>query len=356
MREFLAPAGRNFKYMPEFFKKAIVRLLKHSEYKPVKLNKLAKMLSVCPEDYHRFKEACDQLKETGRVVIDSATLITLPSITNRITGTFRANQKGFGFVTPLLPNAQGDLFIPASKTLDALNGDTVLAKVSKKGLRQGQMRYSGKIIEILERAEDKFVGTLRKKAGIWLLIPDGKAMIAPIAVDDVTAKGAKVNDKVVVQIITFPSEESLARGVILEVLGRAGKYQAELNSIIRRFHLPGEFEKQQLRQAESAAKNFDPHSDPQRDDITDKIIVTIDPPDAKDFDDAISIEKNNEGNWVLGIHIADVCNFVKQDSPLDIEAKDRGNSTYLPQMTIPMLPEILSNGICSLQPGQKRFY
>ena len=347
--------GLDIQNMPEFFKKTILRLLKSPDYKPLKLKSLAKRLSVSAEDYPRFKDAFDELKNAGHVVIGSSGVANIQAIPTRLTGTFRANHKGFGFVTPLEPNAQGDLFIPAPNTLNALNGDTVLAAVSRKRLREGEMKYSGQIIEILRRAEDKFAGTLIKKGGIWVVIPDGKALIDPIAVDDVTAKNANINYKVIVQIITFPSEGSLARGVILEVLGRVGQYQAELSSIIHQFHLPGEFAEEQLEQAKSIAKSFDPHSDPKRDDITGKTIVTIDPPDAKDFDDAISIEKDNKGNWVLGIHIADVSNFVAQNSPLDIEAKNRGNSTYLPQMTIPMLPEILSNGICSLQPDQKRF-
>jgi ribonuclease R len=159
----------------------------------------------------------------------------------------------------------------------------------------------------------------------------------------------------VVEILSYPTEKYLARGVIIEVLGKAGRYESEIQSIIRQYHLPGEFEEDCIEQAREAATQFNPEELNHRDDITDKIIITIDPPDAKDFDDAISLEKNSDGNWVLGVHIADVSHFIEQDSPLDSEAKDRGNSVYLPGKTIPMLPEILSNGICSLQPEQKRF-
>jgi ribonuclease R len=143
--------------------------------------------------------------------------------------------------------------------------------------------------------------------------------------------------------------------VIVEVLGRAGRYATEIKSIIHQYHLPGEFDSECVKQARRAAGRFDPDRQNGRQDITDKVIITIDPPDAKDFDDAISIERDADGNWVLGVHIADVSTFVTPDSPLDVEAKGRGNSAYLPGKTIPMLPEILSNGICSLQPNQKRF-
>ncbi|MBA7699474.1 Ribonuclease R [subsurface metagenome] len=158
-----------------------------------------------------------------------------------------------------------------------------------------------------------------------------------------------------VEILSYPTEKYLARGVIIEVLGKAGRYESEIKSIICQYHLPSEFGDNCFEQARRAAAEFNPEQLDTRGDITEKVIVTIDPPDAKDFDDAISLEKDTEGNWVLGVHIADVSHFVQHDSPLDAEAKIRGNSAYLPGKTIPMLPEILSNGICSLQPGQKRF-
>jgi ribonuclease R len=208
---------------------------------------------------------------------------------------------------------------------------------------------------VLERAQNRFVGTLVKHPQAWLVEPDGKSFFDPISVDDVTAKGAKEKDKVVIEILSYPTEKYLARGVIIEVLGKAGRYDTEIKSIIHQYHLPGQFDAGCLEQARRAAAHFDPEKRRARQDITDKVIITIDPPDAKDFDDAISIEKDSHGNPVLGVHIADVSHFVTQDSPLDAEAKIRGNSVYLPGKTIPMLPEILSNGICSLQPDQKRF-
>jgi ribonuclease R len=337
------------------YKKQIIKLLKHEDYLPQKLSQLAKTLGVSSEDYRQFKEAFDQLRQAGHVVIGARNLVTLPSLSGQIVGTFRANPKGFGFITPLEPNSHGDLFIPPSDKADAMTGDIVLAKVKRKGKRGGEMRYSGVIIEVLERAQNRFVGTLIKHPESWLVEPDGKSFFDPISVDDVGAKGAKENDKVVVEIVTYPTEKYLARGVIVEVLGKAGRYETEIKSIIHQYHLPGEFAAECIKQARRAAQRFDPEKLDKREDITDKVIITIDPPDAKDFDDAISIEKDPDGNWVLGVHIADVSNFVTPDSPLDVEAKNRGNSVYLPGKTIPMLPEVLSNGICSLQPDQERF-
>ena len=341
--------------MPEIFKKQIIKLLKHDDYLPQKLAQLAKTLGVSSDDYPQFKDAFDQLRQAGHVVIGARNLVSLPSLSGQLVGTFRANPKGFGFITPLEPNSHGDLFISPSDKADAMTGDIVMARVQRKGKRGGEIRYSGEIIEILERAQNRFVGTLVKHPRSWLVEPDGKSFFDPISVDDVGAKGAKEKDKVVVEILSYPTEKYLARGVIVEVLGKAGLYATEIKSIIHQYHLPGEFDAECIKQARRAAGRFNAEELNGRQDVTDKVIITIDPPDAKDFDDAISIERDAEDNWVLGVHIADVSTFVTPDSPLDVEARGRGNSAYLPGKTIPMLPEILSNGICSLQPNQKRF-
>ncbi len=341
--------------MAEVFKKQIIKLLSHDDYEPVKFSQLAKTLGVNSDDFTQFKEAFDQLREAGHVVIGAGNLVSLPSLAGQIVGTFRANPRGFGFIVPREPNSHGDLFIPPDATGEAMTGDIVVAKVSRKGKRGGQMRYTGEIIEVLERARNRFVGVLAKHPEGWLVQPDGKSFIEPISVDDVTAKGAREKDKVVVEILTYPTEKHLARGVIIEVLGKAGRYETEILSIIHQYHLRSDFDAACIEQARQAATAFNPEKPGRHQDITGKVIVTIDPPDAKDFDDAISLEKDSEGNWVLGVHIADVSHFVTPDSPLDAEARTRGNSVYLPGKTIPMLPEILSNGICSLQPGQERF-
>ncbi|MFC1677101.1 ribonuclease R [Planctomycetota bacterium] len=341
--------------MSEIHKKNIVRLLKHTDYRPMKLGQLGKALGVSSEDYPQFKAAFDLLRADGHVVIGGRNLISLPALSGRIVGTFRANRKGFGFVTPLEPNTHGDLFIPPTATQAAMNGDVVAAKVATKGFRAGQVRISGEIIEILQRAQNRFVGTLLKKAKSWVVQPDGTGFTEPICVDDVTAKNAKAKNKVVVEMLSYPTEEKFARGVIIEVLGRAGKYESEIASIIHQYHLPDEFDEQCAKQTGAAAGRFAPDKIAGREDITDKVIITIDPADSKDFDDAISLERDGDGNRVLGVHIADVSYFIAVDSALDVEAKSRGNSIYLPGRTIPMLPEVLSNGVCSLQPGQKRF-
>jgi ribonuclease R len=341
--------------MAEIYKSRIIKLLRHADYKPVKVAELAKTLGVDADAYPEFKNTFDELRRAGHVIIGAGDLATLPSISGQVMGTFRANPRGFGFVVPLEPSSQGDLFIPPDAKGDAMSGDTVLAKVIRQGKRRGEGRLAGEIIQVMERASNQFVGTLTRRPEAWIVQPDGSRFFDPIVVEDVSAKNAHERDKVVVEILSYPTERHPARGVIVEVLGKAGRYDTEIEAVSRSYHLPGPFPTECVEQSRQAAADFMGKSEHQREDVTDKVIVTIDPPDAKDFDDAISLETDPEGDWVLGVHIADVCQFIPTGSPLDEEARLRGNSVYLPGRTIPMLPEILSNGICSLQPDQPRF-
>ena len=341
--------------MLEEFKKQILKYLRHSEYRPVKLSKLAKGLGISSEDYPAFKAVFEELRQVGHVVIGERSVVELRPLSGQITGTFRANRQGFGFVTPLEADLHADLFIPPNATSAAVTGDIVVARIVRSGRRGGQMRYTGRIIEILQRGSSRIVGTLSKSKEGWLVRPEGKRYVEPVSVGDVSAKGAREKDKVVIEIVSWPTERYFGRGVIVKVLGRAGQYETEINSIIHQYQLAFEFDEDCLAQARKAAAEFEGCGESRREDITGRVIVTIDPPDAKDFDDAISLERDGDGKWVLGVHIADVSFFVGEGTILDEEAKERGNSVYLPGKTIAMLPEILSNGICSLQPGQRRF-
>ena len=332
-----------------------MKFLRHPEYRPLKLAQLAKSLGVDEGAFPQFEQAFNELRQAGHVIVGAANLVTLPAMAGQVIGRFRANPKGFGFVTPLEPNTHSDLFIPPDDTGDAMTGDVVIAKVRRKGKRGAEMRYTGEILKIVERTNNRFVGTLMRHPEAWIVQPDGSDFVEPIVVEDVAAKGARAKDKVVVEILSYPTQRYLARGVIIEVLGRAGQYDAEIASVIRQYHLPEEFDGDCIEQARQAAATFRPDRPVGREDISDKTIITIDPPEAKDFDDAISLEKDTQGHWVLGVHIADVSHFIPAGSPLDEEASLRGNSIYLPGKTIPMLPEVLSNGICSLQPDQPRF-
>jgi ribonuclease R len=339
----------------ELLKRQILTALSRRDYKPQPSRRLAESLGVGGQDYPDFQKALEDLRQNSQVVVDSKKNVTLPAMGHRVIGTFRASARGFGFIVPLEANAYGDLYVAPTDTGGAMSNDVVVARAVKKGMRDGQTRYSGVILEIIERGSGRFVGTLQRNADTWYVVPEGKGFFKPVLVEDAPSSGAAENDKVVLEIVSFPRDNAPATGAIVEVIGKAGQYDSELYSVIAQYNLPTEFPESCREQARQATEAYDPDHAVNRADLTGEVIVTIDPPDAKDFDDAISLKKDRDGNWRLGVHIADVSHFIPMDSALDVEAKHRGNSVYLPLKVIPMLPEVLSNGICSLQPHQKRF-
>ena len=293
------------------------------------------------------------LGEKGTIILPTER--TGPS-GDEIIGTFRQNKKGFGFVIPLDPTAHEDLYIgERDNAKGAITGDVVKAKVINRSQRDGKVMVSGRIIEVVERKNKRFVGSLQRKDGQWFVLPDGNTYTEPIYTPDAATKYIKPGTKVVVEITEFATRDEAAMGVISDTLGGAGEKDVDLRSVIVQFGLPGEFPDEVKDQASAALAEFKATTDfGNRYDMRDTIVCTIDPDDAKDYDDAISLQKLDDGNWELGVHIADVSHFVPVDSPLDVEAKARGNSTYFPGYVIPMLPEVLSNGICSLQEGVPR--
>ena len=210
------------------------------------------------------------------------------------------------------------------------------------------------MLEILERDTHRFVGVYEEQNASGYVRIDGKVFSQPVYVGDATAKAARAGDKVVVEMVRFPSHAHAGEGVIVEVLGARGQPGVDTLSIIREFELPGEFPEAVQDDARRQADKFD-ESIAGRHDFTGDCIITIDPVDARDFDDAISLRKLENGHWLLGAHIADVSHFVPPRSKLDIEARDRATSVYLPDRVIPMLPEIISNHLASLQPNKIRY-
>ncbi len=273
-----------------------------------------------------------------------------------VIGVFRRHDQGYGFVRPIGSKAgdrSADIFITAQETGDAATGDTVRVKVGRERNRQG--KASGRIEEIVERNTHRFVGTYFETGGAALVQVDGTLFSQPISVGDPGAKNAKPDDKVVFEMLRFPTYWQSGEGVIVEVLGARGTPGVDTLSIIREFNLPEAFEDDAIEDARRQAEAFDEEEIGERTDLREKTVVTIDPVDARDFDDAISLEKLENGNWLLGVHIADVAHFVRAKSPLDREARERGTSVYLPDRVIPMLPEVISNGLASLQPDRVRF-
>lgn len=274
-----------------------------------------------------------------------------------ILGKFQRTSKGFGFVRPMRPGAAGnrdlDIFVSAEDSADAATGDVVRVKISSE--RNRSRNSQGRIVEIVERQTHQFVGTYFETGGGAFVQVDGTLFSQPISVGDPGAKNAKQDDKVVFEMVRFPTYWQSGEGVIVEVLGARGEPGIDTLSVIREFGLPEGFPDDVVMDSRARAEEFNENEIGERTDFTTRTVITIDPVDARDFDDAISLEKNEAGNWVLGVHIADVSYFVKHKSPLDREARERATSVYLPDRVIPMLPELISNGLASLQPDRVRY-
>ena len=341
--------------MPERYVQAILKFLANQDYSPLKPRQLARQMGVAPDEYGEFREAVKRLRDAGRIVLGARDALMLPEIGSRVVGFFRPNPKGFGFVTPETPNAHGDLFIPSGHDGGAMTGDLVVATVRQRGKRGGRMLYDGQIVKVLERTQNRFAGTLQQAEGTWFVVPDGAKFVQPIVVRDVGAAGPKPGSKVVVEIVRYAEAGDLPAGVLVETLGPAGDVEAETLAVIRAHGIVDDFSPQALADARAAVAAFDPRRAAGRKDLTTRTIVTIDPPDARDYDDAISVEPGRGGTVTLGVHIADVSHFVPEGSALDADARRRGTSVYFPRKVVPMLPEVLSNGVCSLQEDQNRF-
>ena len=279
------------------------------------------------------------------------------STSKHFTGTFRRAAAGYGFVRPegTLPGEgrDADIFIPAEKCGDAANGDIVSVRLESKRSRMG--KQEGRIIDVVQRSTNRFVGLYFEQGGMGLVQVDGKVFSSPVYVGDPGAKGARPDDKVVMEMVRFPSHVRDGEAVITEILGQRGQPGVDTMSIIYEFNLPGEFADDALADARKQADKFDEAIPRGRRDLTSETIITIDPTTARDFDDAISLERLDNGHWMLGVHIADVSHFVRPKTPLDREAHDRATSVYLPDRVIPMLPEVISNNLASLQPNKVRY-
>jgi len=346
--------------MVERFKQVILRHVTHERYEPQAVQELAGDLGIDSGDREGFREAVQELADDGQVVLNDMDTVLLPPPGREVVGIFRKHERGFGFIVPDMPMEHGDLFVPPPNTGDALTGDRVRAKVIRERGRAGGGRspYVGKIEEVVQRAENHYVGNLEEATPHWLVHVDGRALHDPVIIRDPHAKDARDGDKVVIDLVSYPAKGKMAEGVILEVLGAKGEPDVETVAVMRAYDLAEAFDEAVMQEAREAAGRIDESAVPEdREDLTGRFIVTIDPPDARDFDDAISLERIEKGEevWELGVHIADVAHFVPTGSALDREARERGNSTYLPRRVIPMLPEVLSNGVCSLQEGVNRY-
>jgi ribonuclease R len=323
-------------------------------YKPVTLKALSRQFNVAADQYAQFRATIKRLIRDGKLDVGRDKTLRRPETAGMIVGSFRRTAKGFGFVRPDNAAKGDDIYIPSSAARDASSGDQVAVTLTGRSRHRGLNR-EGRIERILARASGVFVGTYFEAAGESFVQVDGTTFRDPIPVDDPGAKGARPGDKVALEIVRYPSPFQQGEGVISEILGQRGQPGVDTLTVIRAFNLPDVFPDEALEQAREQATLFNEDEIGARLDLRELPTVTIDPVTARDFDDAISLSRDQDGHWSLGVHIADVSHFVRTGSALDRAARHRGTSVYLPDRVIPMLPEILSNSLASLQAGRTRY-
>ena len=332
--------------------------LAERDYVPMNVPELLRRLRMPPNRQQELQGTLRQLEQSGRVARIKGNRYILPREADLIPGRIRMNRQGKGF---LQPDDSGlkEIAIPESATATALHEDRVLVRrdVRARGVRAGDPAAdTGTVVRILERRRTQFVGTLQRSAQFLFVIPDDPRIPHDVYVSpprDV-GRAPQVGDKVVVELREWQSRHTNPEGEIIEVLGAPDAEGVDMLSVLRQYDLPLHFPKQVLHEARSFGTAIQPHELQGRVDCRRHQVITIDPDDAKDFDDAICLQPAGQDQWRLWVHIADVSHYVKPGSQLDVEARKRGNSTYLVDRVIPMLPEALSNDLCSLKPAVDR--
>ena len=329
-------------------KEMLVQLVHDKTYVPMKLKELAMLLSVPKEQRDELKEVLDILIAEGKIGISKKGKYGKAE-EFALAGTFSGHAKGFGFVT--IEGREQDVFIPADKTKGAMDGDKV--QIVIEGEARGK-RAEGTVLRILEHANKTVIGFYQKNKNFGFVLPDNQKLGQDIFIPQGKDMGAVTGHKVIVRITDFGDDRKKPEGVITEILGHINDPGVDILSIIKAYGLPEGFPDEVMVQVAGIPDEVEEEEKKNRLDLRHLQTVTIDGEDAKDLDDAISISKENDDHYTLGVHIADVSHYVTENSPLDKEALKRGTSVYLVDRVIPMLPHKLSNGICSLNAGTDR--
>ena len=337
--------------MTDKLKESLLGLISDNHYNPLKKEELALIFNIHPAEMPMFYNFLDELEEDGYIVRTKKGRVMSPNQMGLFVGKFVSHRKGYGFVESDEEFKQ-DLFIPKDDINGALHNDRVMAEVVTPAT--DDRRAEGKVIKIIKREVTRVVGLFQENKSFGFVVPDDKKFNQDIFIPKRVFSGAKNDDKVVCEITVWPQENRKPEGKIIEVLGQKGERGVEIDSIIRAHGLPEEFPKKVIEEANYVADQDLGDEMGRRVDLRDLNIFTIDGEDAKDLDDAISIEVLPNGNYKLGVHIADVTHYVKEKNKLDKEALKRATSVYLVDKVIPMLPKQLSNGVCSLNPFEDK--
>ncbi len=330
-------------------KELLVQLFDNKSYVPMKLKELAVFLDIPKSRREELKKVLELLMEEGKIGISKKGKYGRAQEFARV-GIFTGHARGFGFVT--VEGQEEDIFIPAEKTGGAMNGDRV--QVAREETGPKGKRPEGVILKILERANETVIGYYQKNKNYGFVLPDNQKLSQDIFIPQGKDMGAVTGHKVVVKITDFGGERRKPEGIVTEIIGHVNDPGTDIASIIKAYGLPEEFPQEVMREAGLMPGRVDERETEGRLDLRRLQTVTIDGEDAKDLDDAITISKEGDGRYTLGVHIADVTHYVREGKPLDEEALKRGTSVYLVDRVIPMLPHKLSNGICSLNAGEDR--
>ena len=348
-----APVKAKPSTAPLHWRDGVGALLAQTDYQPLDERGLARKLRVPPGDAAAFADFLAAQEQAGLLMKVRHSLFVLPRQLGFSVGNLQMNERGFGFLVPL-DKSESDFYIAGEDTDTALHGDLVLARLKEqRGGRQRDSRLRGEVVKVLQRKRRQLVGTLRKTPLFYYVVPDETRIPYDISVSP-PADEAVLGQKVVVELKDWPDRRKPPEGVITEVLGAPDAPGVDLLSIIRKHDLPTSFPEAVEQEAANIPALISPEEISRRQDFRELFTLTIDPDDAKDFDDALSYRIHENGDFEIFVHIADVSHYVRTGSALDLEARSRGNSIYLVDRVIPMLPEKLSNGICSLQSNVER--
>ena len=332
----------------------IVNYMRTAAYKPLTADDLAAAMSLAQEELALFWTALEELEKTAAVIKTRHERFGVPERMNLVVGRLSMSAKGFGFIIPEVREKEtdSDIFVPGVSLGGAMNGDRVVARISPSEIA-GRSR-EGEIIRIVERANEQIVGTFEESRHFGFVMPDDKKIGQDIFIPKGAVHGAKAGMKVVVRITKWPAGRRNTEGEVEEILGRAGEPGVDVLSVMSQYGLSEEFPADVAAEAAAIEDAVSPEEFSGRRDRRGFRIVTIDGEDAKDLDDGVYAERRADGSFFLGVYIADVSWYVRENSQLDREARARGTSVYLVDRVIPMLPKKLSNGICSLNAGEDR--
>lgn len=334
-------------------KERIAEFIREKAYKPMTFAELAEAMRIAEKQHPQLRKTLEQMESTGEVVLTRTERYGAPERMNLAVGRLQGHPRGFGF---LVQDERGadDIFIGRESLNGAWHGDRIIARLNLPSRPGG--RPEGEVIRILQRANQRVVGTFEVSKHAGYIMPDEKRLPEDIFIPKGMTNGAKAGEKVVVQIVQWPEPRRIAEGRVVERIGMKGQVGVDIVSVIRKFGLPEGFPASVLKEAEVIPETVTPEAmvEAGRRDLRGWTVVTIDGEDAKDLDDAISLERLGSDRWRLGVHIADVAYYVPEGSALDREAYKRGTSVYLADRVVPMLPPRLSNGICSLNPAVER--